>query len=185
MLQAGEYLTHHYRFRRNRLDGRLEAAPAGTDGFAPIGKERKRSMLMELLGAGINVSGTIALDIIIDNAGVPTYDPASEWMKGLPAWDGQNRIDAFFRRITTDEWEIEVLHRAFLAMVAQMSGRLGRYGNEICPVLISSVQGWGKSKSVRRLLPPELDGLFTDTFKLKCEDDCLRRMASFALINLD
>ena len=185
MLQAGEYLNNRYRFRRNRLDGRLEAAPKEAGRFVPVGKEWKRSVLMELLGVGIGVNGTTALDIVIDNAAVPLYDPIAEWLGQLPAWDGQNRIDVFFHRITADEWELEVLHRAFLATVAQMGGLSGRYGNELCPVLISPVQGWGKSKSVRRLLPPELDAYFTDTFKLSNEDDCLRRMASFALINLD
>jgi len=185
MLQAEVWLHNRYRFRRNRLDGRLEAAPAGSGTFTPVGKETKRSMLMELLSAGIDLSSTIALDIIIDNAGVPLYDPILAWLDALPAWDGRDRIGTFFRSLTNDEWELEVLHRAFLATVAQMAGRSTPYGNELCPILVSTVQGWGKSKSIRRLLPPELDAFFTDTFHLKNEDDCLRRMASFALINLD
>jgi predicted P-loop ATPase len=70
-------------------------------------------------------------------------------------------------------------------MVAQVQGRLGRYGNSVCPLIISRQQGWGKSQFAKLIVPPELQMFFADTFNLAQEETCLRRMASYWLINVD
>jgi predicted P-loop ATPase len=70
-------------------------------------------------------------------------------------------------------------------MVAQVMGRMGTYGNSVCPILISRQQGWGKSQFAKMLVPPQLRMFFSDTFNLAQEDACLRRMTAYMLINVD
>ena len=193
ILRVRLYLDSHYRFRRNDVSGRIEYAPSApsgqTDGegdvpFIPLDKARRHSLQLELTEAGIPYMALSVIDTATDNASAQPFDPVRHYLSQLPAWDGTERITALFSRFTDDAYELSVLHRAFLAMVGQMNGSLA-YGNEICPILISRTQGWGKSKSLRRLLPPELQNFFTDTFNLKREEECLRRMNGYVLINLD
>ena len=192
LLLAEMYLQERYLFEVNQLTNRLEMAARPADGmeppreaFRPIDKRRMRELMMELLRAGIDVGNVTRLEVVIDNALAPSFHPVLRYLGQLPEWDGRDRIGELFGQMTDDKWEAEVLHRAFLATVAQMAGRQQPYANELCPVLISRVQGWGKSKSIRRLLPRELDGFFCESFNLANEDQCLRRMASYVLISLD
>ena len=192
VLRARHYLMSHYRFRRNSVSGRIEYAPSASETacegdakpFIPLDKAHKHSLLLELAEAGVPNVALNMLDTVADNASAQPFDPVRDYLDRLPHWDGCERITALFGRFTDDAYELAILHRAFLATVGQMGGRLA-YGNELCPILISRTQGWGKSKSLRRLLPPELQPFFTDTFNLKREEECLRRMNGFVLINLD
>ena len=195
ILRVRLYLTSRYRFRRNSVTGRVEYAPTcaaaaepgpdlGDAAFTPLDKAQKHSLQVELAHAGIPYVALSMIDAVTDNAGTQPFDPVQHYLSSLPAWDGTERITAFFRSFTDDAYELSVLHRAFLATVGQMKGCL-TFGNEICPIFISRTQGWGKSKSLRRLLPPELQHFFTDTFNLRREEECLRRMNGFVLINLD
>ena len=192
LLLAEIYLQERYLFEVNQLTNRMEMAARPADGmepareaFHPIDKRRMRELMMELLRAGIDVGNVTRLEVVIDNALAPSFHPVLRYLSNLPEWDGRDRIGELFGQMTDDKWEAEVLHRAFLATVAQMAERQQPYANELCPVLISRVQGWGKSKSIRRLLPPELDSFFCESFNLANEDQCLRRMASYVLISLD
>ena len=89
------------------------------------------------------------------------------------------------RRVTGDEFALTLLRRWMVAVVAQALGRMGRYGNCLCPLLISERQGWGKSQFTKLLMPPELMVHYTDTFNLVQEEQCLRQMAQHLLVNLD
>lgn len=192
VLRVRHYLMSRYRFRRNSVSGRIEYAPSACETacegdakpFIPLDKAHKHSLQLELAEAGVPGVALNMIDTVADNASAQPFDPVRDYLDRLPRWDGCERITALFGRFTDDAYELAVLHRAFLATVGQMGGRLA-YGNELCPILISRTQGWGKSKSLRRLLPPELQPFFTDTFNLKREEECLRRMNGFVLINLD
>ena len=189
VLQAYDFLHEKYQFRTNSLTGRVEVAPCHPKGkqakFRPVDRTVKNDLLLELFQTGIDVGSTSRLNAIIENGRACEYDPVETYLAGLPRWDGTDRIGAFFARLTDDEWERHVLHRALLATVEQMQGTLRPFGNSLCPILISQTQGWGKSQSIRRLLPPELRMLYTESFNLSKEDECLGRMTKFLLINLD
>ena len=127
-----------------------------------------------------------ALDAVINNRSVTAFHPVHDWMASLPAWDGTPRVEGLMSRVTDDAYERSMLVRAFVAMAVQMAGlRQDGYGNSLCPILISTRHGWGKSQFVKRLLPEELRPYFTDSFNPAEEDQCLRRMATRALICLD
>lgn len=189
VLQAYDYLHGKYLFRTNSLTGRVEVAQRfqreTPKKFRPVDRSIKNDLLLELFKEGIDVGSASRFNAIIENSHAEAFDPVETYLHSLPAWDGSERITTFFARLTDDVWEQEVLHRAFLATVKQMKGEAQPFGNSLCPILISQTQGWGKSQSVRRLLPPELRMLYTESFNLSKEDECLGRMSKFLLINLD
>lgn len=147
--------------------------------------EQRRYLLMQLQHAGINVPYVSHIQAIVDCGRAQRFNPVVDYLTHLPEWDGEDHIGSLMRRVTSDEFALTLLRRWMVAVVAQALGRMGRYGNCLCPLLISERQGWGKSQFTKLLMPPELIVHYTDTFNLTQEEQCLRKMAQHLLVNLD
>ena len=188
LLRAEEYITTHYDVRYNRLSCEHELREReGTNvAWKVLNDELCCTLLMEMQHAGIGLSKPYLVRTVVrGHKGIPHYHPICCYLDALPQWDGRDHIDALFRRITCDEQQLLWLRRWMLGMVAQVQGRLGRYGNSVCPLIISRMQGWGKSQFAKLIVPLTLQMFYTDTFNLAQEETCLRRMASYWLINVD
>jgi predicted P-loop ATPase len=153
--------------------------------FRPLDDEQRRYLLMQLQHAGINVPYVSHIQAIVDCGRAQRFNPVVDYLTHLPEWDGEDHIGSLMRRVTSDEFALTLLRRWMVAVVAQALGRMGRYGNCLCPLLISERQGWGKSQFTKLLMPPELMVHYTDTFNLTQEEQCLRKMAQHLLVNLD
>ena len=177
LLRIEEFIDEHYRVRYNVLSGQYEVTERGVQRWKVLSGTLCNRILMELNRAGIVLAKPYIVKTVIEGGAMATpYHPVRNYLESLPAWDGAGHIEALFRRVTDDEQLLRWLRKWFIAMVAQVMGRMGTYGNSVCPILISSVQGWGKSQFAKLLVPPEVGGFFTDTFNLQQEDGCLRRM---------
>ena len=153
--------------------------------FRPLDDEQRRYLLMQLQHAGINVPYVSHIQAIVDCGRAQHFNHVVDYLTHLPEWDGEDHIGSLMRRVTSDEFALTLLRRWMVAVVAQALGRMGRYGNCLCPLLISERQGWGKSQFTKLLMPPELMVHYTDTFNLTQEEQCLRKMAQHLLVNLD
>ena len=188
LLRAEEYIKEHYLVRYNRLsrEHELQEKGVGTPRWQALDEELCCTLLMDMQHAGIGLSKPYLVRTVVrGNKGAAQYHPVCDYMDTLPEWDGHDHIGALFRRITHDEQQLLWLRRWLLGMVAQVQGRLGKYGNSVCPLIISRQQGWGKSQFAKLIVPPSLQMFYTDTFNLAQEETCLRRMASYWLINVD
>lgn len=188
LLRAEEYITEHYHLRYNRLsrEHELRERDSLTATWHVLDEALCCTLLMEMQHAGIGLSKPYLVRTVVrGNKAVPQYHPVCDYLESLPQWDGHDHIGDLFRRITNDEQQLLWLRRWLLGMVAQVQGRLGQYGNSVCPLIISRRQGWGKSQFAKLIVPPELQMFFADTFNLAQEETCLRRMASYWLINVD
>ena len=188
LLLAEEYIKEHYHVRYNRLSREHELRERGSDTamWQVLDEALCCTLLMEMQHAGIGLTKPYLVRTVVrGDRGVERYHPVCDYLDALPKWDGNDHIDALFRRITHDEQQLLWLRRWLLGMVAQVQGRLGGYGNSVCPLLISRQQGWGKSQFAKLIVPPSLQMFYTDTFNLAQEETCLRRMASYWLINVD
>ena len=186
LLRLEEFIDEHYQVRVNVLSGQYEVAERGAQRWVVLNGTLCNRILMELNRAGIILAKPYLVKTVIEGgAMVEQFHPVRSYLETLPAWDGTGRIEALFRRVTDNEQLLRWLRKWFIAMVAQVMNRMGTYGNSVCPILISHVQGWGKSQFAKLLVPPEVSGFFTDTFNLQQEDGCLRRMTAYMLINVD
>ena len=186
LLRIEEFTDEHYRVRYNVLSGQYEVTERSAERWTVLNGPLCNRILMELNRAGIILAKPYLVKTVIEGGALAeSYHPVRNYLESLPAWDGIERIEPLFRRVTDDEQLLRWLRKWFVAMVAQVMGRMGTYGNSVCPILISSVQGWGKSQFAKLLVPPEVGGFFTDTFNLQQEDGCLRRMTAYMLINVD
>ena len=186
LLLIEEFIDEHYRVRLNMLSQQYEVCERGTEQWVPVSGTLCNRILMELNREGIILAKPYLVKTVIEGGTLAAlYHPVRSYLETLPEWDGTGHIEALFRRVTDDEQLLRWLRKWFIAMVAQVTGRMGTYGNSVCPILISSVQGWGKSQFAKLLIPPQLSVFFTDTFNLQQEDGCLRRMTAYMLINVD
>ena len=165
--------------------GSSEDVPPRNGKWRVLDDEQRRYLLMQLQHAGINVPYISHIQAIVDCGRATRYNPVVEYLTHLPEWDGKDHIGEVMRRVTSDEFVLTLLRRWMVAVVAQAMGRMGRYGNCLCPLLISERQGWGKSQFTKLLMPPELMVHYTDTFNLAQEEQCLRKMGQHLLVNLD
>ena len=186
LLLIEKFIDEHYRVRLNMLSQQHEVCERGTERWIPVNGTLCNRILMELNREGIILAKPYLVKTVIEGGTLAApYHPVRSYLESLPEWDGTGHIEALFRRVTDDEQLLRWLRKWFIAMVAQVTGRMGTYGNSACPILISSVQGWGKSQFAKLLIPPQLSVFFTDTFNLQQEEGCLRRMTAYMLINVD
>ena len=186
MLRMVEFVDEHYEVRYNCLSQQYELSRRGEGQWMRLDDEVGCRLLMEMNRAGIAVAKPYLVRTVVQGSMLAQrYHPVCSYLEALPAWDGVGRIEALFRRVTDDEQLLAWLRKWFLAMVAQVMGRMGTYGNSVCPILISARQGWGKSQFAKMLVPPQLRVFYTDTFNLAQEDACLRRMTAYMLVNVD
>ena len=99
-------------------------------------------------------------------------DPFLEWLEGLPAWDGEARLDGWLARVfdvATEQADLAAWCSRFLPLGT--TWRTFRPGTKLdeMPVLIGA-QGCGKSTALRALLPPEKDDWFSDGLRLAADD---------------
>lgn len=165
--------------------GSSEDVPPRNGKWRVLDDEQRRYLLMQLQHAGINVPYISHIQAIVDCGRAQRFNPVVDYLTHLHKWDGEDHIGNLMRRVTGDEFALTLLRRWMVAVVAQALGRMGRYGNCLCPLLISERQGWGKSQFTKLLMPPELMVHYTDTFNLAQEEQCLRKMAQHLLVNLD
>ena len=186
LVRMEEYVGEHYDVRLNRLSQHYELSPLGMNDWAKLDEEAIYRLMMEMNHAGICITKPYLVRAVVQGGElVKRYHPVNDYLESLPEWDGTLHIEALFRRVTDDEQLLGWLRKWFIAMVAQVMGRMGTYGNSVCPILISRQQGWGKSQFAKMLVPPQLRVFYTDTFNLQQEDACLRRMTAYMLINVD
>ena len=186
MLRMEEFITNHYNLRYNRLSQQYELSMKDTGQWRRLDDELCCRLLMEMNREGIAIAKPYLVRTVVQGGALAKpYHPVLSYLESLPEWDGTKHIETLFRRVTNDEQLLAWLRKWFIAMVAQVLGRMGTYGNSVCPILISHKQGWGKSQFAKMLIPPTLKTFYSDTFNLAQEEACLRRMTAYMLINVD
>ena len=186
MLRMEEFITNHYNVRYNRLSQQYELSMKDTGQWRRLDDELCCRLLMEMNREGIAIAKPYLVRTVVQGGALAKpYHPVLSYLESLPEWDGTKHIETLFRRVTDDEQLLAWLRKWFIAMVAQVLGRMGTYGNSVCPILISHKQGWGKSQFAKMLIPPTLKTFYSDTFNLAQEEACLRRMTAYMLINVN
>ena len=179
------YMKEHYELRLNVMTGVPEYKLAGgLYGFSELDQKARNTMSINALKAGVD-SWDKDLNRYIDSLLIPQYEPLRDYMKGLPKWDGRDRITALAGRVKTEnKYWADDFHKWMLSMVAQWLCMNKEHGNAIVPLLIGQ-QGSGKTTFCRRLLPECLQRYYNDRLPMKNDNDIYIAMASQALINID
>ncbi|MDM8338146.1 VapE domain-containing protein [Mediterranea massiliensis] len=189
------FLQLHYAFRYNRLTDRPECAVLNTEQpdedahhltYRPVDDRLLHTISLAAMEEGVDC-WDIDIKRYIDSEHAPAYHPFTDYFEHLPRWDGKDRVKELARRVSDNDLWVRSFHRWMLAVTAQWMNNGGEQqrANSVAPLLVSTVQGMGKSTFCRMLLPKELRPYFTESFDLTNITSAENKLASYGLINLD
>lgn len=180
------FLNERFDFRYNRLDGTTEYREKGVVGqpFLPVDERAINGMIVDARLKGISFfRGDVQMMILSDK--VQSYNPFRLYMDELPEWDGVDRVRPLLMRVSADEMWLKGGRCWLRAMVSHWMGCERTHANVLTPVLISGVQGYGKSTFCRQLLPDALKNYYLDSLTLTAGAAPERKLVKAGLINLD
>ena len=198
-LAIEQFLNDNYLFRRNVLNGKVEFLTKPADesvdrldeahltDYRPLTQEALNSIIRRAKKEGICEKGSPKTEIVefVHSEDVPIHNPIGDYLKSLPAWNGQNHISLLFSRLPgiTSEQQgfLATWLRSAVAHWLQMDTL---HGNECVPTLIGA-QGCGKTTFFHRLLPPELREYYLDHLNLSNKFDKEMALTNNLLVNLD
>ena len=191
MLEAEQFLSENYLFRRNVLNGKIEFATRNAEGeaqaaFRPLTQAALNSIILRAKREEI-AEGKPKADIVeyIHSEEVPEFNPVEEFLNGLPKWDGENHVANLFGRLPGVSSEqlafLSIWLRSAVAHWLQMDTL---HGNECVPTLIGG-QGCGKTTFLRRMLPQHLRQYYLDHLNLSNKFDKEMALTNNLLVNLD
>ena len=189
------FLQLHYAFRYNRLTDRAECAVLNTEQpdedahhltYRPVDDRLLHTISLAAMEEGVDC-WDVDIKRYIDSEHAPAYHPFTDYFEHLPRWDGKDRVKELARRVSDNDLWVRSFHRWMLAVTAQWmnNNEQGQRANSVAPLLVSTVQGMGKSTFCRMLLPKELRQYFTESFDLINITSAENKLASYGLINLD
>ena len=186
-LAIEQFLNDNYLFRRNVLNGKVEFTIKPAENYRPLTQEALNSIIRRAKKEDICEKGSPKTEIVefVHSEDVPAYNPICDYLKRLPAWDGQNHIARLFSRlpgITSEQQGF--LATWLLSAVAHWQQMDTLHGNECVPTLIGA-QGCGKTTFFHRLLPPELRKYYLDHLNLSNKFDKEMALTNNLLVNLD
>ena len=189
------FLQLHYAFRYNRLTDRAECAILNTKStdpnthhltYRPVDDRLLHTISLAAMEEGVDC-WDVDIKRYIDSEHAPAYHPFTDYFEHLPRWDGKDRVKELAKRVSDNDLWVRSFHRWMLAVTAQWmnNNEQGQRANSVAPLLVSTVQGMGKSTFCRMLLPKELRQYFTESFDLINITSAENKLASYGLINLD
>ena len=189
------FLQLHYAFRYNRLTDRAECAVLNTENpdqdthhltYRPVDDRLLHTISLAAMEEGVDC-WDVDIKRYIDSEHAPAYHPFTDYFEHLPRWDGKDRVKELARRVSDNDLWVRSFYRWMLGVTAQWvnNGGQEQRANSVAPLLVSTVQGMGKSTFCRMLLPKELRPYFTESFDLTNISSAENKLVSYGLINLD
>ena len=189
------FLQLHYAFRYNRLTDRAECAVLNTEQpnedthhltYRPVDDRLLHTISLAAMEEGVDC-WDVDIKRYIDSEHAPAYHPFTDYFEHLPRWDGKDRVKELAKRVSDNDLWVRSFHRWMLGVMAQWmnNNEQEQRVNSVAPLLVSTVQGMGKSTFCRMLLPKELRLYFTESFDLTNISSAENKLASYGLINLD
>ena len=189
------FLQLHYAFCYNRLTDRAECAVLNTElpdedthhlTYRPVDDRLLHTISLAAMEEGVDC-WDVDIKRYIDSEHAPAYHPFTDYFEHLPRWDGKDRVKELAKRVSDNDLWVRSFHRWMLGVTAQWMNNngQGQRANSVAPLLVSTVQGMGKSTFCRMLLPKELRQYFTESFDLTNITSAENKLVSYGLINLD
>ena len=183
-MEALNYLKRHCSLRRNVLSGETMFALQGGDDYQLLTREARNTLILEAASEGIALTDE-TLERFVHSTLITDWNPAEEWLDGLDAWDGTDRVTDLANRIITSnpDW-VALFHKWMLQMVARWTGREVTQRDTIVPVIVGQY-GYGKTSFCNILLPPSLRRYYTDQIKLRSNAEVHELVVTNLLLCID
>lgn len=183
IIRIGGYLSKRFSFRYNLVKNAVEVQHKGDTKWIEVDERQALRMEAELLRIGFKGIGR-TLHVYLSNA--PEFNPISDYLKTLPAWDGKTDHIAHlagFVEIDPErrEWFNLMFKKHLVRLLACATGRIPF--NKQCFVFVSG-QNDGKTSFLRFLCPPEWAEYYSEDIDFENKDGLIA-LARNIFINLD
>ena len=188
--QIGRLIAERWELRYNVLDRTVEFRERDEGSvahFRPLTKRKGNDIVMRVKEV-YPLCFPSAVTRYVNSSQVAEYKPIAEYLKGLPEWDGCDRLTALALRISDDPLWVKAFGVWMRGMVNGWQTGMGQGPsavNQMAPILVSTQQGLGKSTFCRNLLPPQLRAFYTDKFDLTSDAQAEKKLGRLALVNMD
>ncbi|MBQ0061621.1 MAG: DUF3874 domain-containing protein [Bacteroidales bacterium] len=181
-----EYVEQHLAFRHNEISNVYEFKTLEQENFQPLTVEALNSILIKMKEDGLEIKSlktNVEQYIYSDHSA--RFNPATDYLGNLPAWDGHDRISELFYRLPGMNTELQgYASKWFLSMVAHWMGMCQLHANELVLTLIGA-QACGKSTFCASLLPLSLRKYYMDNINLGNKFDKEMALTNNLLVNID
>lgn len=181
-----EYMEQHLAFRHNEISNVYEFKTLEQENFQPLTVQALNSILIKMKEDGLEIKSlktNVEQFIYSDHSA--RFNPATDYLGSLPAWDGHDRISELFYRLPGMNTELQgYASKWFLSMVAHWMGMCQLHANELVLTLIGA-QACGKSTFCASLLPPSLRKYYMDNINLGNKFDKEMALTNNLLVNID
>lgn len=180
-----EFMSESYEFRHNILSDKYE--------MRNICEEWRPVTLKSINSISLRLKREIdetkrwksAVEEYIQSEETPTYDPISDYLNHLPAWDGKDRTREFFDRLPRlNDDQHEWLATWMRSAVAHWLNLDLLHGNEQVVTLIGA-QGCGKSTFCAQILPPHFRSYYLDHVNISNKFDKEMALSNNLIVNID
>ena len=187
------FLNENFAFRYNEvrdtfefkvLNPEMGGSLTNTD-FVPLQDEALNSIILEAMKAGIEGKVTDLVKRIIYSEATESFNPLLSYLKGLPKWDGKDRVSEVISSIpSVDDEKGHFVRIWFRSVVAHWLCMESIYGNQLVVMFIGN-QGCGKGSFIKKLLPEQLQMYYLDHINLVNKHDTDMALANCGLVNFD
>lgn len=187
------FLNENFAFRYNEVRDTFEFKVLNPDmggsltntDFVPLQDEALNSIILEAMKAGIEGKVTDLVKRIIYSEATESFNPLLSYLKGLPKWDGKDRVNEIISSIpSVDDEKGHFVRIWFRSVVAHWLCMENIYGNQLVVMFIGD-QGCGKGSFIKKLLPEQLQMYYLDHINLVNKHDTDMALANCGLVNLD
>ena len=187
------FLNDNFAFRFNEvrdtfefkvLNPEMGGSLTNTD-FEPLKEEALNSIILEAMKAGIEGKVADLVKRIIYSAATTSFNPLQAYLKGLPKWDGKDRVGELISSIpSVDDEKAHFIRIWFRSIVAHWLCMESIYGNQLVVMFIGA-QGCRKGSFIKKLLPEHLQKYYLDHINLTNKHDTDMALANCGLVNFD
>ena len=187
------FLNDNFAFRFNEvrdtfefkvLNPQMGGNLTNTD-FEPLKEEALNSIILEAMKAGIEGKVADLVKRIIYSAATASFNPLQAYLKGLPKWDGKDRVGELISSIpSVDDEKAHFIRIWFRSIVAHWLCMESIYGNQLVVMFIGA-QGCRKGSFIKKLLPEHLQKYYLDHINLTNKHDTDMALANCGLVNFD
>ncbi len=187
------FLSDNFAFRFNEVRDTVEFKVlnpemggnlTNTD-FVPLKDEAINSIILEAMKAGLEGKVADLVKRIIYSTATVTFNPLQAYLKGLPKWDGKDRVSELISSIpSVDEEKGHFIPIWFRSIVAHWLCMESIYGNQLVVMFIGD-QGCRKGSFIKKLLPEHLQKYYLDHINLTNKHDTDMALANCGLVNFD
>ena len=184
------FLNENFAFRYNEvrdtfefkvLNPEMGGSLTNTD-FVPLQDEALNSIILEAMKAGIEGKVTDLVKRIIYSEATESFNPLLSYLKGLPIWDGKDRVNEVISSIpSVDDEKGHFVRIWFRSVVAHWLCMESIYGNQLVVMFIGD-QGCGKGSFIKKLLPEQLQMYYLDHINLVNKHDTDMALANCGLV---